>query len=161
MEAISNTSPILYLYRIGHLNLLTRLFDRVFTTRGVLDELQKGATQGYDVPCAESLQSFIVENNLDENWEWLAVDLGLGELSCLSLAIDNPSRIIILDDLQARRVAHAAGLQVWGTLRVILEAKNKGFIESVAPLIGLLSDSGMWISAQVRARIMTLACENE
>ena len=59
--------------------------------------------------------------------EWLATDLGPGELAALALALENPGRIVLLDDALARRVAEAAGLTVWGTLRVFLEAKPKGW----------------------------------
>ena len=72
---------------------------------------------------------------------------------------ENPSRIVLLDDSFARRVAQAAGLTVWGTLRILLEAKSQGLTESIRPLIVRLQDTGMWISDEVRARILTLAGE--
>jgi len=50
-------------------------------------------------------------------------------------------------------------LPVWGTLRVLLEAKAQGLVEGVAPLVTRLIDSGMWISDDVRRRILALAGE--
>ncbi|MDQ7029174.1 MAG: hypothetical protein Q9O62_05035 [Ardenticatenia bacterium] len=44
----------------------------------------------------------------------------------MALGLEHPERIVLLDDLLARRVAEAAGLQVWGTLRVLLEGKKGG-----------------------------------
>ncbi|RME55851.1 DUF3368 domain-containing protein, partial [Candidatus Parcubacteria bacterium] len=49
-SAISNTSPLLYLYRINRIDLLPRLFDEVFTVPAVVDELRQGKAKGYDVP---------------------------------------------------------------------------------------------------------------
>lgn len=99
-KAISDTSPLLYLYRIGVLEWLSRL-----------------------------------------------------------LALENPERVVLLDDALARRVAQAAGLEVWGTLRVLLEAKSQGLTESIGPLVHRLRDSGMWISDSVHQRVLALASE--
>ncbi|WP_207213844.1 hypothetical protein [Sorangium cellulosum] len=51
--------------------------------------------------------------------EWLALDLGAGELAAMALALEHPSRVILLDDALARRTAQAAGLVVWGTLKIL------------------------------------------
>ena len=91
--------------------------------------------------------------------EWLTLDLGAGERAVMALALENPSRVVLLDDALARRIAQAAGLQVWGTLRVLLEAKSQGLAPSLKPLIDRLIDAGLWISEDIQHRIMTLAGE--
>jgi len=63
--------------------------------------------------------------------EWFALDLGIGEIGAMALGLENIDRIVILDDLLARRTAQAANLQVWGTLRVLLEAKSMDLISEV------------------------------
>ncbi len=77
----------------------------------------------------------------------------------MALALENPSRVALLDDALARRIAQAAGLEVWGTLRVLLEAKSLGFIDAVGPVIDQLRDSGMWISDRIQQRVLALAGE--
>lgn len=91
--------------------------------------------------------------------EWLAVDLGPGELAAISLALENPGRVLLLDDALARRIAQAAGLTVWGTLRVLLEAKSIGLTDRVGPHLARLQEAGMWLSAEIRERVLTLAGE--
>ena len=49
-EAITNTSPMLYLYRIGMLDWLPQLCDDIWIPRAVVDELEEGRRKGYDVP---------------------------------------------------------------------------------------------------------------
>jgi len=51
-------------------------------------------------------------------------------------------------------------LQVWGTLKVLLEAKSHGLVDKIEPYITKLSESGMWVSAEVRQRILKLADES-
>jgi len=63
--------------------------------------------------------------------EWFALDLGIGEIGAMALGLENIDRIVILDDLLARRTAQAANLQVWGTLRVLLEEKSMDLISEV------------------------------
>lgn len=49
-EAISNTSPLVYLYRIGVIDWLPQLFAEVWMPTSVSDELKEGQQRGYDVP---------------------------------------------------------------------------------------------------------------
>ena len=70
-------------------------------------------------------------------------------------------RILILDDGLARRTARAANLDVWGTLRVLLEAKSNGLTNRIAPLVDQLSRAGLWFSEEIRRRILALADELE
>jgi hypothetical protein len=88
------------------------------------------------------------------------LDLGAGEIAAMALALENPDKVILLDDMLARRTAQAAGLQVWGTLKVLLEAKSHGITDKVEPYVSKLGDSGMWISAEIKERILKLAGES-
>ncbi|MEA2603041.1 MAG: hypothetical protein QOF89_4033 [Acidobacteriota bacterium] len=78
----------------------------------------------------------------------------------MALALENPDRIVILDDALARRIGQAAGLKVWGTLRILLEAKARGLTNSLSPLLDKLEAAGMWMSRDIRERVLTLAGEH-
>lgn len=128
-DAISNTSPLLYLYRIEAISWLPELFSTVWTPKAVIRELEEGQRKGFDVPNPNQYSWLkIVEPKILPS-EWLTLDLGAGELAAMALALENPSRILLLDDRLARRTAQAAGLIVWGTLKVLLAAKSQGFTE--------------------------------
>lgn len=158
-KAISNTSPLLYLYRVGGIEWLPQLFDEVWTPEAVKNELQAGRSKGYDVPNPDDYPWLIVVNPQSTPSEWLALDLGPGEIAAMALALENPDKVVLLDDLLARRTAQVAGLQVWGTLKVLLEAKSHGCILRVEPYISRMSASGMWISSDIKERILKLAGE--
>ena len=93
--------------------------------------------------------------------EWLTLDLGAGELEAMALALENPSYVVLLDDALARRIAQAAGLTVWGTLKVLLEAKSQGLTESIYQIVNCLEDVGMWISEDIKERVLMLAGEKK
>lgn len=158
-SAISNTSPLLYLYRIDALDWLPQLFDELWTPTAVIDELQAGQHRGYNVPAPNNYGWLQIVDPGAMPSEWLSLDLGAGERAAMALALENPSRVILLDDLLARRTAQAAGLIVWGTLKVLLEAKAQGLTQRIEPFVMRLSTAGMWISEDVRRRILALADE--
>ncbi|MCL4691777.1 MAG: DUF3368 domain-containing protein [Candidatus Hydrogenedentes bacterium] len=158
-DAISNTSPLLYLHRAKSIDLLPHLFDEIWVPSAVILELNEGRARGYDVPKPVELPWVRNVDPAATPSEWLSLDLGAGELAAMALGLENPTRVLLLDDLLARRTAQAAGLIVWGTLRIVLEAKSSGLIEQVRPVLSRLCDSGMWISDELQQRIMRLAGE--
>ncbi len=158
-EAISNTSPLLYLYRIGAVEWLPKLFREIWIPSAVFGEFKEGLRKGYDVPDPSNYAWLQIVNPRATPSEWLSLDLGAGELAAMALALENPSRVVLLDDLLARRTAQAAGLTVWGTLKILLEAKAQGVIEKIGPWVTRLSESGMWIADEIRQRVLVLAGE--
>jgi len=92
--------------------------------------------------------------------EWLSLDLGPGELAAMALALENRECIVLLDDMLARKTAKAAGLYVWGTLKVLLEGKAQGLTSELSVLIDRLNNAGMWLSQDIRERILVLAGES-
>jgi len=159
-KAISNTSPLLFLYRIGVIDWLPKIFDVIWTTSATVYELQEGKQKGYDVVIPSDYDWLKIVNPNSYYSEWLALDLGAGELGAISLALENPDFIILLDDSLARRTAQAAGLPVWGTLRIILEAKKHGLTKKVEPHLKRLVKAGLWISDDIFQRVLKLANEN-
>lgn len=158
-RVISNTSPLLYLHRIEGLEWARELFSEIWIPKAVVEELREGARRGYDVPEPERFDWIVVVEPRSVPSEWLALDLGAGELAAMALALENPDRIVLLDDSLARRIGQAAGLKVWGTLKVLLEAKGKGLIDTLAPLLDQLEEAGMWMSRDIRERVLAIAGE--
>lgn len=158
-KAISNTSPILYLHQIGVLDWLSSLFDEVLVPDAVVRELEEGRRKGCNVPNLEISEWVRFVEPQATPSEWLALDLGPGELAAMALALENPEHVVLLDDDLARRVAKAAGLTVWGTLKLLLEAKAQGLTHHIEPLVDQLVKAGMWLSNDIQERILILAGE--
>ena len=159
-KAISNTSPILYLHRIGALEWLPQLFDEFWPPAAVVAELEEGRRYGYEVPDFTLFPWVQIVEPRSIPAEWLVLDLGRGELAAMAMAVENPDRIVLLDDALARRTAQTAGLQVWGTLRIMLEAKAHGITPTIKPWVERLADAGLWFSDDLRSRVLALAGES-
>lgn len=158
-DAISNTSLLVYLYRIQAIEWLPKLFGNMYVPTAVVDELKEGQRRGFDVSNPSIYCGFRIADPRAMPSEWLSLDLGSGELTAMALALENRTHVVLLDDLLARRTAQAAGLTVWGTLKVLLEAKSQSLTERIEPFVNRLSETGMWLSDQIRERILALAGE--
>lgn len=159
LEAVSNTSPLLYLYRLGKAVWLPQLFSNVWAPGAVYRELEEGRRLGYDAPNLDDYPWISVAEPASPPSPALASSLGRGESAVIALAGEHPGCVALLDDGQARKAATTASLTVWGTLRFLLEAKDQGLTDHIAPLLDQLAASGMWLSDDIRNRILLLAGE--
>ena len=67
---------------------------------------------------------------------------------------------MLVDERRGRRSAAQLGISVAGVLGVLLEAKKKGFVEALKPLLNeLLSEAGMRFSQQLYKRVLQEAGE--
>jgi len=136
------------------------IFTQVWIPSTVEEEFNEGQRKGYNVPNLSDYSWIEIKNPQKMPSEWLSLDLGPGELAAMALSLENKEHILLLDDMLARKTSKAAGLMVWGTLKIILEAKNQNIIKLIEPYIDLLCQNGMWISEEIRLRIIKLAQED-
>jgi len=77
----------------------------------------------------------------------------------ISWANRNPSYEAIIDDRAARRCAAALGIQVRGTIGVLLLPKKLGLMPALGPILDQVKDSGLRISDALQDRALRLAGE--
>ena len=158
-EAICNTSPLQYLHQIGQLGLLPRLVGRVIVPIAVVDELVIGRAAGVSLPDPTTLEWVVIQRPASEKALRLITDLGPGESEVLMLGLELPDSVLVLDDGLARRVAESLGLQLTGTLGLLLDAKRAGLIPKVSPLLDQLQALRFRIAPHTRRAVLVLAGE--
>ena len=89
----------------------------------------------------------------------MAPDLGAGEIGVLLLALEHTDPVVILDDALARRHAEGLKIRLTGTLGILLDAKVKGLVPAVTPLIDKLQRLGFHLSRHTRHAVLRMACE--
>jgi len=148
---VANSSPLIALGQIGHLQLLDGLFSTVVIPPAVAAEARPGL----------SLPPWVAERALAQpiGPQILRASLGRGESEAISLAIEADARWVILDDRPARRLAQALGLPVIGTLGILLASKRKGLLPAVQPCLESLTDHGFRISPDLYDHILADAGE--
>ena len=73
----------------------------------------------------------------------LVTSLGNGEKEVLALGLETPDHLLMLDDRNARRHAKAAGLEIVGTLGVLVHWCSRGsggIIDTVRPILDRLQE---------------------
>lgn len=161
MLAVSDTSPINALQRIGQLHLLPTLFDRIFIPPAVRIELQNAVQHGFDPNLTDQLD-WLEARSLSKSTKQsqLIATLDLGESESIMLALELKTDYILIDEKAGRRVATTLGLQVIGVLGILLRAKETGLIDAIKPALDdLVVKVGFWIEKQTRRRILELAEE--
>ena len=113
---VADTGPINYLALIGEIEVLSKLWSKVIIPDAVWHELQHPLTPPR------------VKSWVDSHPGWLEIRspldlsprpfLQLGESQAISLAVEVRAPIL-LDDIDARRVAKTENLSVFGTIGVL------------------------------------------
>lgn len=146
---ISDTSCLIVLDRIGHLYILQNIFQNIITT----DEVQKEF--GQPLPKWISIQKVINTEKLKE----LEAIVDKGKASAIALALETPDSVLIIDEKKGRNLASKYHIQIIGTLKVILIAKQKGIIQSVKPIINQLQQEGFRFSGALLDYLLTQSDE--
>jgi predicted nucleic acid-binding protein len=147
-QAVTDSTCLIALERIGQLDLLPQLFAAVFAPPAVQAELGS-PLEWLVVRAASDLRVITaLKTQLDE-----------GEAEAIALAMELGDVSIILDDKKARRVARQVGLAVVGTVGILLRAKRRGVLATVAPLLATLHDTGFHIAPTLYCEALRLANE--
>lgn len=163
MPVVSDTSPILGLAAIGHLELLREQFGAVLIPAAVMAELKSETDFRGATPIRQALESGWLEVREVQNValaQALAVDLDKGEADALALAVDLGFKIIVMDESDGRVRARAMGLKPIGVLGILLLAKKMGHITSLeAEMDGLRKEIGFFIADDLYREILKQAGE--
>lgn len=159
-EVITDTSPIQYLYQTNLLDLLPILYGQTILPQAVVEELARGRSQGVALPNPASLPWLIIRSIRESALVPSIPSLGAGEREALTLALETPNSLVLLDDALARRYARQLGIAFTGTLGVILKAKQSGNVDAVAPILNRLNALGFRLDPATRAAVLRLAEES-
>jgi predicted nucleic acid-binding protein len=123
---VADTSPINYLLLIGHIDILPKLFERVIVPEIVRDEL------------AHPKAPTVVRNWIASPPDWVEIrkaevdshdpaleSLDAGEEAAITLAIEVHADLLLMDDEEGVAVARGKGLEVTGTLGILVRAAQR------------------------------------
>lgn len=154
---VSNTTPLISLAGVGLLDLLHVIYNEIWIPDTVFAEYQAGQATHPGSPDISNLPWLLIHPaishpNAPDN-------LDAGEAAALALALHSSAQLVLLDERRARREAARLGLPVAGSLTVLLEAKRRGNIAQVGPILEKMVAQGRRISASLRLHVLALAGE--
>ncbi len=138
-KAIADTSALIALEKINLLDLLCKIYSKIIPPEAVINEFGTPSIGCYSV---EKIKSPLVRLLVSD------LNLGKGESEVLALASETGLRIII-DDLKARKVAEKLGLNVTGTIGILLKAEKMRLVESAYDKAKELKDRGFYVTEEL------------
>ena len=135
---VSNIGPLIALSAIDALDLLPRLYGRVVIPEEVRKELSAAPHGIMRFPFSETTEWLEVQKLSAPVDPLLATVLDTGEAAVIQLAIHLPAEAVLIDERKGRKVARSVyQLKVIGTVRVLVDAKQKGLLSSVGSALGV------------------------
>lgn len=129
---VSNATPLIYLAKTGRIDLLQKVFGKVFIPEEVkVEVVDKGKL-------LKEKDAYTIEKAIHEGWlkvltasEIIEVPMKLdkGEVAALSLAKKLKLNVVLLDEVSARSAARLMDLTPRGTVFVLLKALEKKEID--------------------------------
>jgi predicted nucleic acid-binding protein len=129
MIVIANTSPLNYLIRLGHPDVLREIYGRVLVPHAILMEMQHPEAPAEVRAWASTPPAWLEERHVEQVDGSLAADLGAGEREAISLALEVGANLLLIDERAGRREAQVRHIEVAGTLAVLLQASLRGYFD--------------------------------
>jgi predicted nucleic acid-binding protein len=154
MIVISNTSPISNLATIGQLSLLQKLYQKILIPRAVFCELTRYEPAYLEITKANWIETKEVVNT--DLVKTLQLELDPGESETIALGMElKKDVVLLLDDNKGRIIASRLKLDKIGLVGVLMQAKHKGYIPLVRPVLqDLQAKAGFWIGKQLSEELL-------
>lgn len=148
---VCDTGPLLHLSEAGAVHLLSLAGDILIPPLVGIEFV--GNSQGWSPP------QWVKVVNLDKSARqkaerWVdASHIDAGEAEAISLALQVRADWLLTDDSRARQLAESAGLEVHGSIGILLWSVAVGHVRDQAlafTLLDNLANSSLWTSEQVK-----------
>jgi predicted nucleic acid-binding protein len=163
--AVSDSTPLIYLAKIGRLDIIRDVFQKIHVPEAVIDE---AVTQGkaLNMSDASIIEKAVgtwiikerVEPEVDAEYSFLDNNtrLGNGEKEALKLCKQLDAAYFIADDREARRVSSILNIKPIGTCGTVVQAFRQGSITKKEALrvIDDLVKVGFRISSTLYRKIL-------
>ena len=146
---IADTSCLIIYDKINKLEILRNTFVELIVTDEVSEEF------GGQLPDWITIWQITNKNQYPE----LAKNLGKGEASSITLALEFDNSLLIIDERKGRKVAEEMKIEIIGSLGVLIKAKETGVIKSVKKILNLIDKTNFRISNSIKEQILKKAGE--
>lgn len=155
MIVISNSTPLIALAKINHLQLLKEYFGGILIPEEVYDEVVRrgsGLAGASEIAACDWITRTQVTNRLAV--DALCISLDRGEAEAIVLASEK-NGLLIIDDGEGRKAARQLGLKITGTIGILLLASKERKLDLRSALDDLKA-AGFHLSNKEYDRILSL-----
>ncbi|MEW6301852.1 MAG: DUF3368 domain-containing protein [Verrucomicrobiota bacterium] len=140
LAVVCDSSPLVYLSKLNQFQILEQIYDSVLVPPAVWREVAVG---GEGLPESANLKAAVaqgwvkVETPSPLEAIQLSAELGKGETQAILLAKERGA-VLVTDDGLGRSAAESIGVEVTGTIGVLIKGKRTGRISAIRPLVDSL-----------------------
>ena len=140
---IADTSCHIIYDKIGQFEILQKTFVDLMVTKEVAEEFG-------DLP------NWVTIKEVTDKSQYLQLseNLGKGEASSITLALEFDDSLLIIDEKKGRKVAKDLRIEIIGSLGILIKAKEKGVIKSVKEVLALIDETDFRISQTIREKVL-------
>lgn len=154
MSLVADAGPILSFARAQQLDLLREVVGTLLIPEAVYDDI---VVRGAGRPGAQDvhMSTWIRRERVQERSliDQLPLKLHSGEREAIVLAKEQ-SVALLIDEREARRIALGLGIVCIGSLRILTEAKERGIISQVKPILDALIAAGTYVGEPLYQSIL-------
>ena len=159
MIVISDTTPLISLMKIGQLNLLNHLFGEVQIPSAVFEELisnPRFPDESRQIRECPFIKKINVTDTNAVNLLRRSTGLDAGESEAIILSDSISASLLLMDEAKGREVAAQMGIQLMGTIGILLVANNGNLLskDQVLECIETLKITGRHISDKLYKKLI-------
>lgn len=159
-EIVINTGPVLALIAgLGSLSILNSLYRRVLVPYEVCEEVLSCGSTGFGVREFSDADFLAKVDSPAEIQPYLRNSLDLGENSVIQTALDKKINTVCIDETVGRRIARLNGLNLTGSLAIMIRAKKEGHPFMLREAVSRMRTQGIWLSERLIAFALKQAGE--
>jgi predicted nucleic acid-binding protein len=143
---ISDTTCLIGLTNIGQIDILREMYGSIIVTPEVAKEYGDTLPEWIAIQAVSDSEKIKILNKL----------IGLGESSAIALAIETRNALLIVDDKRARQFAISLGLEITGTLGLLIRAYENGILHDIDSVVASLRNFSFRLPANAEILIKTI-----
>ena len=131
MIVVSDSTPLITLMKATQLQVLHELFGEIIIPEAVYDELtvnEKYIEEAQLINSSAFIRVISVDDRKSVSLLQRAAGLDLGESEAIIYAENNNADLLLVDEASGRRVAKSMGIEIMGSIGVLVSAFRKGFL---------------------------------
>lgn len=148
---VVDATPIVALAGIARLDLFRSLYGEVLVPPAVWHELVTGGQRPGGLADLGLAPWIKIAAPPDAASFALSADLDRGEAEVIALARELNANLVVIDDRLGRRHALRLGLEITGTIGVLLRAKELGHVDRILPFLDGLQANGLYLSKRLKS----------
>ncbi len=159
MIVVSDTTPLISLMKIGQLNLINHLFGEVQIPNAVYEELVSNTRfpgESRQIRECAFIKRVEVTDVQSVNLLRRSAGLDAGESEAIVLSDSLSVSLLLMDEVKGRQVAMQMGIQIMGTIGMLLTAYKEELLskEEILQCIDILKAAGRHISERLYKQLI-------